>query len=368
MDKIIIISDVRLDKNNVAGNKTAILSFINILADEKQIFYLNLNVRKPEKISIKCNIINLGFLYKFFKYFNFLYSFKERKPLLKRVVLFDTIVALIVRFYKINIVIIEYLEHAYLIDKIDLDVIKIADIHDLMHRRSNSFKAIGVQPPFNFNIDEKEELKLLKKFNGVIAIQRSDYYYLRENSIISACIPRVTLSFKKSKIPNINYGLCCGFIAGDSYVNSRALNTVLEIAENCPKVKFVIAGSIKIPEKLPVNVFSIGQIDDLNNFYNIIHCTLNPVEVGSGLKIKTVESLSFGKPCIGSSLAFEGIEFGKGDYFIECNTLIEYIDSLVGIENFDINQMQNRMFCGWKLNLAPNKILKEYDCFINKLS
>ena len=42
----------------------------------------------------------------------------------------------------------------------------------------------------------------------------------------------------------------------------------------------------------------LGHVENLAEFYNSVDVVINPVEFGTGLKIKSVEGLAFGKPLI----------------------------------------------------------------------
>jgi glycosyltransferase involved in cell wall biosynthesis len=53
-----------------------------------------------------------------------------------------------------------------------------------------------------------------------------------------------------------------------------------------------------------------------------------PLRSGSGLKIKTLESLAYGVVVIGSPLAFDGIEGEDGVHFVVAQTATEFMDRL----------------------------------------
>jgi hypothetical protein len=51
----------------------------------------------------------------------------------------------------------------------------------------------------------------------------------------------------------------------------------------------------------------LGPVARVERFYAQVGCVLNPMQGGTGLKIKTVEALGFGLPVLGTRDAFAGL-------------------------------------------------------------
>ena len=62
-----------------------------------------------------------------------------------------------------------------------------------------------------------------------------------------------------------------------------------------------------------------GYIDNLEDAYKENHIIINPVFFGSGLKIKNVEALCYGKPLVTTSVGAQGIEEGSNNAFMLCD-------------------------------------------------
>jgi len=58
----------------------------------------------------------------------------------------------------------------------------------------------------------------------------------------------------------------------------------------------------------------LGEIDDLADAYRLADLTVSPVNVGTGLKIKIIESMAYGIPVIGTSYSLTGVP----EIFREC--------------------------------------------------
>jgi hypothetical protein len=72
---------------------------------------------------------------------------------------------------------------------------------------------------------------------------------------------------------------------------------------------WVLAGTIcRVGLKLKSMPFDFGVVDAPEDFYRHVDCCINPMTGGTGLKIKTIEALAYGRPVIGSESAFEGLD------------------------------------------------------------
>lgn len=86
------------------------------------------------------------------------------------------------------------------------------------------------------------------------------------------------------------------------------------------------------------NMTLLGFVD---NPYPIIASSsglIAPLFQGAGVKVKVIESLACGTPVIGTKVAFEGIDFVKTDYMLECATPEEYLKSLNQLIYIDIKE------------------------------
>ncbi len=76
-----------------------------------------------------------------------------------------------------------------------------------------------------------------------------------------------------------------------------------------PNAKLIVGGSVceRIPRNKYKNIILQGFIDSLDDFYAQGNIVINPVYQGTGMKIKTFESLSFGKSTLVHPHSMEGI-------------------------------------------------------------
>ena len=72
--------------------------------------------------------------------------------------------------------------------------------------------------------------------------------------------------------------------------------------------RLLVAGSIC--GRLPADVRpfeSVGRVDHLDDFYDLVDLVVNPMPFGTGLKIKSVEAICQGLPLIATEAAMVGL-------------------------------------------------------------
>ena len=104
-----------------------------------------------------------------------------------------------------------------------------------------------------------------------------------------------------------------------------------EVIEAVPEAKLIVAGSIcdereQFPD-LPGIVY-YGKYEEEEEVYTLSDFCINPIRFGAGLKIKTLEGLSFGKRVLTTEPGAAGLQQfeGKG-LFIE-NSSRQWIEVL----------------------------------------
>lgn len=106
-----------------------------------------------------------------------------------------------------------------------------------------------------------------------------------------------------------------GFIGGFAHQpNVDAVSYFLSeiwplILSKLPDVEFTIVGA-GLDEKIlhgAPNVKYLGFQQDVAPWFNSLRLTVAPLRYGAGMKGKVISSLAYGVPCIGTSVAFEGM-------------------------------------------------------------
>jgi hypothetical protein len=73
----------------------------------------------------------------------------------------------------------------------------------------------------------------------------------------------------------------------------------------------------------------LGRVENTEDFY--VHCsfTINPVRAGTGLKIKTIESLEHCRPVITTGEGARGLNDFIGAGLTVCHTKEEFTDAMI---------------------------------------
>ncbi|MGR5377853.1 glycosyltransferase [Vibrio harveyi] len=227
----------------------------------------------------------------------------------------------ITRKKQYDYIVICYIENSYLIESIDRAKAKvICDINDIMSFRRLSFLENGELPKDeNLNIDLDEELSAMAKFDAILAIEESEFKFLKKSLnnevILLKRFPEINNVKIRTKRNDIE-SMAIGFIGGGAQFNVDSINYFIENIwnkdlHNDPKLNLYIAGSVC--EKINItplgNSKVLGVIDDVFKFYQLVDISINPILYGSGLKMKNVESLLYGIPVITNKLGAKGFEF-----------------------------------------------------------
>ena len=251
-----------------------------------------------------------------------------------------------IRAFEPDSVIIEYVKLSYLLEALSVrqrnKIHCLLDTHDILHLRNEQFQQRGLV--HWLDISREEETKLAKLFDTILAIQNKEANLFRDlapdqNVLVCGHAP-APLPFPKiqrstSKILTVGYLASANASNLQSFTNfiSRSWKT---ISDRC-NIRLVIAGMIceLIAETSPdlleenSNITAIGCVEKLPEFYHQIDAVINPVEFGTGLKIKNCEAIFFGKPLITTAMGVDGLLSEPSESLIVCNSPEEWIDCLI---------------------------------------
>jgi glycosyltransferase involved in cell wall biosynthesis len=196
------------------------------------------------------------------------------------------------------------------------NVFKVVDTHDIWFQKYSQFKKIGKEKILYHFRNKHIELDFYKKMDLVLAISKWDFKYLKNNGVLKSLY--VPVSFSPQPLKNIsnsneNYNIL--YPAGNGYHNIDALeffiNSVLPIVKKqFDNVKLLIPNpEIDFKNKYASNhnIVFLPFADKVDDLYQKADITVIPLRIKSGLKIKVLESFSFGIPTILSDAATQGI-------------------------------------------------------------
>ena len=236
-----------------------------------------------------------------------------------------------------DLIVCEYVKLAYLVDAIDDAVrdriICAVDTHDLLFRRAQHFEAHGF--PHWLKIDREEEARALQKFDLILAIQPHEAVEFRklapDATVLTVGHAVELANSHPAPLPDQDVGrLRVGYIGSKNYSNWYAIREFLNegwpivMERNRNECELVIAGGIcewidqaltdsegaprgAIPADRMQGVTCLGRVQTIDEFYSRIDVLINPVQFGTGLKIKNAEALSFARLLITTTAGFDGM-------------------------------------------------------------
>ena len=202
-------------------------------------------------------------------------------------------------------------------------VLRAHNIEHLIWERHNNFVANPIKKAY-FKIQtkrlKKQELKAFKQVDYIVPITSIDERIIAQwmdKSKMQTVLTGVDLAeYQLEKDPVFETKSVFCFGSMDWLPNQQAIEWFLEkcwpmILDKIPSCKFIIAGR-NIPEsfkqKASANIQILENVPTSNEIYSRFNVMVVPLQSGSGLRIKIVEGLSFGKAIVTTPIGCEGIK------------------------------------------------------------
>jgi polysaccharide biosynthesis protein PslH len=207
-------------------------------------------------------------------------------------------------------VLVEYVFLSKIIKAFPDSVRTIIDAQDLMANRHQVYLSHGMTPAW-FATTPKQEISSLGRAHAVIAIQEEEARYLRgqlTNEVF--CVGHIDAPVADiAPDPDNNKIL---FIGSENPINIHGLDWFArlawpEIRRQVPNCELVIAGRAGTARAWPEGVSVLGEVRSLAGMYAEATVVINPVQFGTGLPIKTIEALNYGKPLVTTSAGARGL-------------------------------------------------------------
>jgi len=278
-----------------------------------------------------------------------------------------------IKIFNPHIVLANYAFIADAFDKIlsTESVLRIILTHDLFAQRYASFKYLNLEPDINKS-HVNDEINYLKKADILIAIQDNDKKLL--NEMIPSCTV-VTIPMPATlKIidPSLQVKNRCLFVGSNAIHNIISINWFLTniwpiILNKIPTASLHVCGNVcRGISKNYANVSLKGKIENLDQEYSEASVCIIPLIVGSGLKIKLIEALSYGRACISTDIGIQGLEMLENKAILVGNTCRKFSNQLVSILLDDNRRIEMERFAKKYVeeNLSPKNV---YQPLLNEI-
>lgn len=219
--------------------------------------------------------------------------------------------------HKFDAVVVNYVFFSKALNYFPDNVLKIIDTHDVYTDRHKRLLKTGLRPEWFFTSRTEEE-KGLKRANRVIAIQSKEARIFDE--ILSRKTEVITVGHlfdppAEHMINPIQDPLRFGIIASNNLLNAQALDWLIEnVLEELPD-SFTLKVWGSVCESIPSHpkLRKMGVVENITSAYQEADVFINPMQWGTGLKIKTLEALSYGRLIISTTCGMEGIEGAESE-------------------------------------------------------
>jgi hypothetical protein len=209
---------------------------------------------------------------------------------------------------------------------------KVIDTHDVFGDRHIVAKEAGLEP-VRFYTTKELEAYALDRADLVLAIQDEEKAYFegitnKRVEVMGYVVPFQPLVVQKhSKV-------VIGYIGSGNPFNVESLRVfqqeVMAKPELMQQFTFLLGGTVCKAFNEMNEIFDIiGLVDDLDDFYRQIDIAINPMVGGTGLKIKSLEALSYGKALLATEDAMVGIP--SNDAYHKASSITEMVDNLTAL-------------------------------------
>lgn len=233
--------------------------------------------------------------------------------------------------WKYDVCLVNYVWFSKVLDAVPDNVYKVIDTHDVFGDRHIVAKEAGLEPVWFYTTKALEGYGL-NRADLVIAIQDEEAAYFKTITDTTVeVIGYVTPLQKLQQLAPPKNKIRVGYIGSGNPFNVKSIEGLQEAiianADVLGKYEFYLAGTICNLFKDRNEVFNIvGMVGELDEFYRDIDIAINPMVGGTGLKIKSLEALSFEKPLMATSDAMVGIP--TMEHYQQASSIREIIENL----------------------------------------
>jgi len=166
------------------------------------------------------------------------------------------------------------------------------------------------------------EINAFNQVDAIVTITNEDKKTIASlcpNKPIHTCLTGINLNSYKQVIEPTHPNTLFHFASMDWMPNIEAVDWLLkevwnDVLKHQPNAKLVLAGR-GMPDRFKklasANITIIDDVKDSAEFYKTYDVMLVPLWSGSGLRIKLVEGLAYGKAIITTSIGAEGIPYSS---------------------------------------------------------
>lgn len=228
--------------------------------------------------------------------------------------------------YGMKAIIAEYIHMTTALELLPPRVVRLVQTIDIHSRFQQEVMPLGIEIEANRICTEEQEAELLRYADVIIAIQD------HERELLEEMVPdrqTITVGLAADAFPRIcppsdPEGQNLLYVASRNPLNKRGIEVFLRecwgtVLEACPEAVLRIAGEVcgEIEDEFKnetayPNVEYLGRVDNLDDLFDEATVVLNCTDLGTGLKIKSIEAIARGRAMVSTVAGVEGIhDYGE---------------------------------------------------------
>lgn len=212
------------------------------------------------------------------------------------------------------------------------EVRRIIDTHDAFANRHRQYLAHGETPKW-FSTTRRGEATAFDRADLVFAIQdreKNEFTKLTRTPVVT--LGHIT---PVDPLGSISNGRIL-FVASDNGINVHGINHFINtifpaIRQQFPTAVVTIAGSVCRSLASGEGIELLGRVEDLRSTYANSSVVINPVQFKTGVAIKNLEALGYGKPLVTALIGSEGMEAGRGTAYLAAQSDEQFATQVVSI-------------------------------------
>jgi GT2 family glycosyltransferase/glycosyltransferase involved in cell wall biosynthesis len=239
-----------------------------------------------------------------------------------------------VRKFHAEIVVAEYAWLAPVFARLGPNVARWVDCHDLLHERTNRFLSNGLDPWVTCT--RAQEFARLSLADVIIATQECEASALRAalptKQIV--CLPPAFDMTPAHPVSRDGYPSV--LMVGANHPGNRGLAQFANeawprVRARVPHARLQVVGGIGEAVTVSPGIEVKGYVEDLQALYAAATVVVCPITVGTGVKVKMLEALRFGKAVVVTPMAEEGLYKATPRAWVTADSLFDCADETAAL-------------------------------------
>jgi glycosyltransferase involved in cell wall biosynthesis len=216
----------------------------------------------------------------------------------------------IIRSFPVDTVVVEYAFMTRALLRLPDGVLKVLDTHDILSDRHRRYLEKGETPRW-FSCSKRQEAKAFARADVVVAIQDEEAACIRHRTASPVTTVGHAVPTRRLSTAGIVTGRVL-LIGSQNPINVAGYRWLIErvwprVLQATPHARLAVAGSLCERLSSQAGVELLGRFDDVADAYAGAQVVVNPSQLGTGLKVKTIEALAHGRPVVATPSGAEGL-------------------------------------------------------------